>query len=389
MIEFIEQLPTELLCTHMISYLELRDLVKLESATSKHSSNQLVILFLPRCSPIDYSSIRGNCKLKSWLVDKKVRIESWPLSLPEDIVCSENYTSVNSFDLYISGMSSSNIIKHLQSISIGTRIRTLRPNLRMTVDLMEQLVSYMPNVRKLVCHYTGTDSKVESYNWLTNKILSTWKLEEFFMSHVSSVTITRMTPYLQDVTVMDLSASVMDDAAVTAIAQHCPKLKTLKLWKGTYTVSSIIELSEQALPLEWLNLPYIPTIPDADTARRCGPALSRIRNSFTSEITKHNNIDTAIHCTPYLTGIQYLTLDSSDDPGLLPLLAQHCHSIECIHLDSYDLSLPDVLALCQANASLEYIQSSVHLPPLTDDMLLALEQSCPRLKFNGLSYEAS
>ena len=189
-----------------------------------------------------------------------------------------------------------------------------------------------------------------------------------------------MTPYLQDVTVMDLSASVMDDAAVTAIAHHCPKLKTLKLWKGTYTVSSIIELSEQALPLEWLNLPYIPTIPDADTARRCGPALSRIRNSFTSEITKHNNIDTAIHCTPYLTGIQYLTLDSSDDPGLLPLLAQHCHSIECIHLDSYDLSLPDVLALCQANASLEYIQSRVHLPPLTDDMLLALVQSCPRLE---------
>ena len=246
----------------------------------------------------------------------------------------------------------------------------------MTVGFMELLTSYIPNVRKLICHY----NKVESYNWLTNKLLSTWKLEEFVMGNISSAAITRMAPYLQDVTVMDQSASVMDDFPVIAIAHHCPELKTLKLWKGTYTVSSIIALSEQGLPLEWLNLPYIPTIPDADTAMRCAHALSRLRNVFTSEITKHNNIDTAILCIPYLTGIQYLTLNSSDDPDLLPLLAQHCHSIECIHLDSYDLSLPDVLALCQANASLEYIQSRVHLPPLTDDMLLALVQSCPRLE---------
>ena len=81
----------------------------------------------------------------------------------------------------------------------------------------------------------------------------------------------------------------INDAAVIAIAQNCPKLEKLEIHINiNITYKCLLALSEQRLPSKELNMPTIPNIPSADIAVRCSHAFSRNRNINTYNLLRCN-----------------------------------------------------------------------------------------------------
>ena len=100
----------------------------------------------------------------------------------------------------------------------------------------------------------------------------------------------------------------MDDSVVMSVAQHCPKLEKIILSDvNKITYKSFIALSEQCLPLEELDIAFIPYIPKADIVRRCSYALSCNSHLTTSDLHL-NDLDVTI-LLPYLTGLTSVDLD--------------------------------------------------------------------------------
>ena len=94
----------------------------------------------------------------------------------------------------------------------------------------------------------------------------------------------------------------INDAAVIAIAQHCPKLQNLIITLHiTITYNSLIALSERGLPLQELYIPSILNIPTVDIARRCSHALSCIRRLDTNQLGQKGQDANIL--LPYMTGL--------------------------------------------------------------------------------------
>ena len=150
-------------------------------------------------------------------------------------------------------------------------------------------------------------------------------------------------------TSIKLYSDSIDDAAVIAIAQHCPKLETLLLRSSNITWTSLLALSERGLPLKELDIIPIPNIPTADIARRCSHALSCIRHLNTDNLHQ-NGQDTSI-LIPYMTGLTRVDLNNYSR-SYIPLLTQHCHKLTEIKVYGSSYSLADILSLCYANSLL-------------------------------------
>ena len=110
-----------------------------------------------------------------------------------------------------------------------------------------------------------------------------------------------------ELTSIKLDSNNIDDSAVIAIAKHCTKLETLLLRSSNITWTSLLALSERGLPLEELDIDYIPNIPTADIARRCSHALSCIRYLNTNNL--HQNGQDASTLIPYMTGLTSVNLN--------------------------------------------------------------------------------
>ena len=200
-----------------------------------------------------------------------------------------------------------------------------------------------------------------------------------------------------------LNSYNIDDAAVIAIVQHCPKLKTLILRSGNIAWTSLLTLSERGLPLKELDLINIPNIPSADIARRCSHALSCIRHLYTDNL--HQNGLDASTLIPYMTGLTRVSLNYYD-ATYIHLLAQHCHKLTKLAVGECSCSVEDILLLCRANPLLQelnfyrrcsitdtvlieliHVCSHIHTLRLpnernfTDIGILALSENCPQLQW--------
>ena len=184
-------------------------------------------------------------------------------------------------------------------------------------------------------------------------------------------------------TSIKLYSTTVDDVAVIAIAQHCPKLETLLLWSRNITWTSLLALSERGLPLKELDMSYIPLIPTADIARRCSHALSCIRSVNTNDL--HQNGQNASTLISYMTELTSVYLCYCD-AKYKPLLTQHCHKLTEIVVSDNSYSVADILSLCQANPLLQelYYYSS---RAITDTTLIELLHACPHLHTLDLRYE--
>ena len=173
-----------------------------------------------------------------------------------------------------------------------------------------------------------------------------------------------------------LDCGQLTDQSVIALARHCSRLKMLALKHSEITVASLIALSERGLPLEHLEIPWIP-IPSAEIAAQCAHALSRI-----PELSRYNyngRSNDAIYAIEYMAGLRMLDLWSSEDHLLVPhlLLHAHCAGLESLYIHrSSSITLQQLSELVTACSKLRTLCTDKIYP----DLLVELARSCPHLQ---------
>ena len=114
-------------------------------------------------------------------------------------------------------------------------------------------------------------------------------------------------------------------------------------------------------------------LPDADTARRCSHALSRIRYLDTTNLTSYGQYLANMYII-YMTGLTCVELYIQKET-ILPQLTLYCHQLTTITLLDSDCTVKDILYLCHANPLLQELRCYC----LTDTALIELIHSCPHL----------
>ena len=188
-----------------------------------------------------------------------------------------------------------------------------------------------------------------------------------------------------ELTSIKLDSCNIDDAAVIAIAQHCPKLETLLLRSNNITWTSLLTLSERSLPLKELDIESFPNIPTADIAGCCSHALSCIRHLNTNHVNQNDQDATIL--IPYMTGLTSLYLYYYTS-AYIPLLTQHCSKLTEIAVADKYCTVADILSLCRANPLLQELNG---FSPIcfNDSTLIELIHTCPHLHTLYLPYETT
>ena len=385
MLEYILNLPVHVVSRHILGYFELKDLVWLERACSSRTSRQWFLQLTAHCPAVSLDKVCINelnhtkkTFMWIWCSLKKVRIESISISLPDmyhqlflNLLCDKIYLHL---DADVS-------LHHIEFIKeYGSKVTSLRIVGKQQRDVMLQLSTYIPNVTALHMY----ESPTHTIEWLTEEVLSNWKLQSLTVKYGHIEVIMNIIKHCTGLTYMYLQLeNNIDDAAVIAIAQHCPKLQKLILdSRITITYNSLIALSERGLPLQELYIPSIPNIPTVDIARRCSHALSCIRHLSTNDLGQ-NGQDANI-LIPYMAGLTSVRLDNYCY-SYIPLLTQYCHKLTKIYVYFANFTVSDILSLCRANPLLQEL--NCRSVGFTDTALIELIHACPHLHTLKLPFE--
>ena len=379
MLSLIENLPVEIVGTHVLGYLTIRDIVMLERGCGSKKSHQQFLSWFPYSSPVVFpeSNLKSVITF-NWFVKRQCRISALIIRLPGDNPCLQvENLQVDNFDLQIhSNTAIEELIKPLLEKNLGYKVKTIYVDGNQNREDMEQLSACISNVKQLHIQYS-----CNCMEWLTSDILSKWKLNkiDLFQSEITGALVSLIVQTCSELTSIKLYSNNIDDSAVIAIAQHCPKLETLLLRSSIINITylSLLALSERCLPLEKLDILRIPNISNVDVARRCSHALSRIRYLDTT----NRNVSVLI---PYMTGLTSIVLSSNCDT-YLPLLIQYCHKLSAIVVNSEDLPVTDVLSLSRANPLLQELR--YYVCGITDTALIELVHACPHLHTFYLPHE--
>ena len=206
-------------------------------------------------------------------------------------------------------------------------------------------------------------------------------LNKYLSYHTSAECIADLTAFAEkcpQLEELSLHCEQLTDQSVIALAQHCSRLKKLNLHISyELTVTSLIALSKRGLPLEELDIPWIP-IPSAEIAAQCAHALSRICNLKTYSSSRSSHIQ-------FMTGLRRLYLDSSEDHLLVPhllllLQGQCCAGLENLIIGSGSSITPQ--QLCELVAGFPQLHTiTIYKPTCISDLVLVeLAHSCPHLQ---------
>ena len=379
MLRLLEDLPVELVGTNVLGYLSLKDVVLLEQACGSKKSHETFMEQIPHRPPVVLPIWIHKMSVLEWFANRQCKIDSLKLQLAGDnIALHIKKLQVDYLDLQINSNITIESLKHLLESNNRFKLKGIWIFGDVNKEVMEQLSACTSNVKQLTIRYSNN-----CMDWLTADILSRWKLKEISFDsaiHVELLLVLSKT----ELTSIKLLSNNIDDAAVIAIAQHCPKLETLLLRSRYITWTSLLALSERSLPLEELDIFNIPNIPTVDIARRCSPALSCIRHIDTYDL--YENDQNANILIPYMTGLTGVYL-AKDNHIYIPLLAQHCSKLTKIEVTYKDYSVTNILSLCCANPLLQellYFSSGI-----TDTILIELIHACPHLHTLDLSYETT
>ena len=383
MLNLIEHLPVELVGTNVLGYLSIKDIVMLERACgSKKTQHCFLELLLHRPPVVLPSSKHRDILALKWFEKRRSKITSLSIQLERGAPSLHvNNIIVENFNLEIdSGMTMERCSHFIQS-NTGNLVETIDIYGYHSKEVLEQLSACTGNVKKLKIKNSDID-------WLSISLLEKWNLNEIIFDGCS-ITLPSLLLIVQtctELTSIKLHSTSVDDAAVFAIAQHCPKLEILRLSRYCQiTYNSLLTLSNYKLPLKELVIPRIPNIPTADIACRCSHALSCIRHLNTDNLYR-NSQDATILLT-YMTELTSVVLNYSNDP-YLPLLTQYCHKLTKVTVHSDVLHVTDILSLCLANPLLQALFSYVDYG-LTDTALIELIHVCPHLHTLELPYETA
>ena len=168
MLEYIYNLPVEVVGRHVLDYLDVRDLVWLERACSSRTSRQLFLqaachfpaVSLDKISINELSHTSRNC-LWLWLSSNMISIKILDVVLPGD---SHQLCMNLRYDELHLKLRATVTFEHIQGLKEhGSRVTKISIDMEQGRKVMEQLSKYTPNVAALHIRESATNTE----EWLT------------------------------------------------------------------------------------------------------------------------------------------------------------------------------------------------------------------------------
>ena len=194
-----------------------------------------------------------------------------------------------------------------------------------------------------------------------------------------------------------LCAIPVTDAALLAVAEHCPELRVLSVG-GCYHISDtgVIALVQRCAALKSLDLENTRITDDAVSAaaKNC-PYLEELHLGALECDFKWDVTDNALRTiAKYLPKLQALHLDDRSgvsDAGVIELV-RSCTALKTLDVSDTLITDAAVLAIAKHCPIIEdlnlYHNSSGNGTVLTDESVVALGQNCPRLRNLNLNWSA-
>ena len=442
MLEYLIQLPPDVLGQQMLGFLELMDIIQLENAAASHKSQQFFKTIIPYCPPVKDNPYRPTVfgvsdfwnrpTVCSWFDKRRCRIEF--VQIYAELLCEVDHSILESMELLLDSKASLKLLQPLENITISRKVTRVMIIGDQDPAVTKVFFSQLNSVRSLDIRSSNLSQWMDQINMLTSKLcelsISVWQgplttiktiteycpyleklniecwidvtecnilriiaincphlrtlhistlLYDFNYDYDRDADFTAFTEMCPQLEELSLGCRQLTDRSVIALSRHCTRLKKLKFHALRMTVDSLIALSEHGLPLEELDIPWIP-IPSAEIAAQCAHALSRIRKLTT--YTNNTKIDPLIYAIQYMTGLRELYLESKIDYLLVPyLLPQgHCAGLESLTILWYSNStLAQFTELIAQCPKLRKLH--VFTKQIFSETVLALvARSCPHLQ---------
>ena len=437
MLEYLLQLPTETLGESMLGYLALNDIIQFEYAAASHESQQLLRAILPYCPPIMFNNglpYRLDLYSESikWFNHRRCRVQYVRINveLLSEVDLEEFF--IDDIELCLNRKIPSEALKPLNHHCISKRItrleirdyqepvvlevlfsllnsagsgsvRSLDVDLSNLSEWLEHIKKIGPclqelfiynyavksrNIRAIIAYCRSLDIRCqisESDNTILQHIavncphLRILRINTLYPSSTECVAdLTAFAEKCPQLEELSLDCQQLTDQSVIALAQHCSRLKKLNLNQCELTTVSLIALSERGLPLEELDIPWIPS-PSAEIAAQCAHTLSRIPELITFGFADMDNYQ---HSIQYMTGLRQLYLNSPEDHLLVPHLSLHgqCAGLESLTIGESDSSItPQQLCKLLTGCPQLHTFDIMHPTCISDAVLVELARSCPHL----------
>ena len=173
MLDYISQLPVEIVKEHILSRLCLADLVQLERAACSEASRTAFLQLLQHNPPAVLSDYhKSSLPVLQWFSGRKCRIESITMESKHVVNFNFDFSLVNSVVLKLEHVTSMSALKLALELDGAIKVRSLILMDEESVELVKCLPSLVPNIIHIkIMKYM---SKTE---WMTRDLLAQWKIE--------------------------------------------------------------------------------------------------------------------------------------------------------------------------------------------------------------------
>ena len=146
MLEYLNQLPCEVLGHNMLGYLELIDIIHLERAASSHKWQPLLTSILPYCPHIiRFNKFQSNNKAIIWFNKKRCRVQRVRVNVK--LLCDVDFehSILDNIELTIHQYTTLNDIKPLQNSVANQILKQINIDQLQFPAVMEVLFSILIN----------------------------------------------------------------------------------------------------------------------------------------------------------------------------------------------------------------------------------------------------
>ena len=360
----LENLPSELVGEFIFSFLNLEDIVRLETALVSTQPVQSFLFFTPKV----YVEVHIPHAKHQWLQAHDYPISKAIVHLDE-IEAPLETQLINEIEL----VDNNNIITNEalnylpdscfeKVVSVDFHRNDQDP------QLMEELFARLHNLREL------------RVSWIS----ITWILRALQTLHIG----TNKNVLIENIKFYPSLYRRDHDKwnrYITYIAEYCPRLQCLSAGYDL-TEDTLLSLSTRCPLLEEFDTEYIPVISTAQVAARCALALScihtvRLPDYFLDD--DDNDITPNYAMTiPYLTGLRFVHAWGPKDDMFLSLMSQHCLKLEKVEICERSTATAEQLQqLAQNCRHLHTVLLHTYNEDFNSDAaIIGLAQRCPTLR---------
>ena len=352
----LNKIPPILVGQCILTCLDLKSIVRLETALARSELTQILRSFLSYYTKADIKvHIPEEMNKLKWLQNHDFPITKTIIQF-DKINETLNTNMINEIELVDNCVIPAIALNFLPQHSYEKVVSICFKHIQ-DADLMEELFSRLHNLRELSvsCPPDG---------WILSA------LRGLHRGSNHNVVIEKITIVIIDFYVRESS--------VAEIAEYCPKLQSLSVSFGI-TVNFLLALSTHCTLLKELKIPRMPRISTEQTTTLCAPTLSCINAIAIPNILSYHDIPNYARIIPYLTELKRVCGGGSKDHVLLPLISQYCLKLEIVFLlASSSATSTQLLQLAQNCHHLHAITIYNEMF-ITDEIIIELIRHCPML----------